>query len=143
MSNALFEKTDSCRQIREVISLDSQHEEFLLALIEEIRQRTGYRIDKSSIVRTLIESLMRAEMEPDDITNLYRRERNSESLEVTRAEIFEQIGEIEADLRLALIDYTTETAAVRQLRRNLRYQKERLRAVEMQVTMERDRLDSE
>ncbi len=143
MSNALFEKTDSCRQIREVISLDSQHEEFLLALIEEIRQRTGYRIDKSSVVRTLIESLMRAEMEPDDITNLYRRERSSESLEVTRAGIIEQIAEIEADLRLALIDYTTETAAVRQLRRNLRYQKERLRAVEMQVSMERDRLDSE
>jgi len=143
MSNALFEKTDSCRQIREVISLDSQHEEFLLALIEEIRQRTGYRIDKSSVVRTLIESLMRAEMEPDDITNLYRRERSSESLEVTRAGIIEQIAEIEADLRLALIDYTTETAAVRQLRRNLRFQKERLRAVEMQVSMERDRLDSE
>ncbi|GEM_PF-2456730 len=143
MSNALFEKTDSNQQIREVIALDRQHEDFLLALIDEVRKRTGYRIDKSSVVRTLIESLMRAEMAPDDITNLYRRERCEESLEETRREITEQISEIEADLRLALIDYSTETTAVRQLRRNLRYQKQRLRAVEIQMHMEHERQANE
>ena len=143
MSNALFEKTDSNQQIREVITLDRQHEDFLLALIDEVRKRTGYRIDKSSVVRTLIESLMRAEMGPEDITNLYRRERCAASLEETSREITEQISEIEADLRLALIDYSTETTAVRQLRRNLRYQKQRLRAVEIQMHMEHERQANE
>ena len=140
MSNALFEKTESNQQIREVITLDRQHEDFLLALIDEVRKRTGYRIDKSSVVRTLIESLMRAEMDPEDITNLYRRERCPESLKGTHQDITEQISEIEADLRLALIDYSTETTAVRQLRRNLRYQKQRLRAVEIQMHMEHERM---
>jgi hypothetical protein len=143
MSNALFEKTDSDQQIRDVISFDRLHEDFLLALIDEIRRRTGYRIDKSSVVRTLVESMMRAEMEPGDITNLYRRDRCPENLQETMGEISEQIAEIESDLRLALIDYSTETPAVRQLRRNLRYQKERLRAVEMQMTMERERVSAE
>jgi hypothetical protein len=137
MANALFEKTDSNRQIHEVIALDHLHEEFLLALIDEVRHRTGFRIDKSSVVRTLIESVMNAGMEGDDITNLYRRERGIDSLSDTHSDISEQIAEIESDLRLALIDYSTETAAVRQLRRNLRYQKERLRAVGMQMQMEK------
>jgi hypothetical protein len=138
MANELFEKTETPQQVREVIAFDRTHEEFLLALIDEVRHRTGFRLDRSSVVRTLVESLMRAEMEPNDITNLYRRERDLDSLEETRLQITEQIDDMESDLRLALIDSSTETAAVRQLRRNHRYQKERLRAVESQMKMERE-----
>ena len=141
MANALFEKTDSNRQIHEVIALDRIHEEFLLALIDEVRHRTGYRIDKSSVVRTLVESVMNAGLETQDITNLYQRERGMDSLVEFQQEITEQIQEIESDLRLALIDYSSETAAVRQLRRNLRYQRERLRAVRSQMKMEQQEVN--
>jgi hypothetical protein len=139
VANQLFEKTDNHQEVREVIVLERKHDEFLLALIEEVRQRTRHRINKSSIVRTLIESIMDAGMESKDISNLYLQEREKEELEDTHRLVAQQISEIEADLRLALIDHPTETTAVRQLRRNLRYQKQRLRAVEIQMKMELQR----
>jgi len=134
----LFKKTDSVRQVQEVVCLDRKHEDFLRAVVEEVQERTRYQINKSSVVRTLIESVMEAGMNPEDITKIYRRERGKKSLEDTRSQISQEITEIEADLRLALIDHPTETAAVRQLRRNLRYQKQRLHAVETQMNVETD-----
>lgn len=137
-SSLLFEKTESNHQIRDVITFDRTHDEFLQALLEEIQQRTSYRINKSSIVRTLVESIMNTGMEPGDITNVYRRQRGANSLDDAQRQISQEIADIEADLRLALIDHPSETVAVRQLRRNLRYQRERLRAVEMQMKMEEE-----
>ena len=126
----LLEKTDREPMLREVVVFGERHEEFLRDLIEEVQRRTNIRVNKSTIVRTLIESVSRMGLEPGDISNVYRARRSNVDLEKARQSILDEIENIEEDLRLALIDEPTETLIIRQYRRNLRYQRERLKAVE-------------
>ena len=78
-------------------------------------------------------------MESSDITSVYRARRDEQDLNCAKQEVLEEIENIENDLRLALIDEPQETAIIRQFRRNLRYQKERLKAVEKALTMQVER----
>ena len=72
-------------------------------------------------------------LDSSDITNVYRARRHQVDLEKARGEILNEIDLIEEDLRMALIDEPTETMIIRQYRRNLRYQRERLKAVESAI----------
>ena len=126
----LLERTAREVEIREVVVLGERHEEFLLDLIEEVQPRTNTRLNKSTVMRTLIESVERLGLEVDDISNVYRARREQTDLAQARVNILGEIESIENDLQLALIDEPTETAIIRQYRKNLRYQRERLKAVE-------------
>ena len=126
----LLEKTAREVEIREVVVLGERHEEFLLDLIEEVQRRTSTRLNKSTIVRTLIESVEKMGLEAEDISNVYRARRGQTDLAQARVNILGEIEGIETDLQLALIDEPTETVIIRQYRKNLRYQRERLKAVE-------------
>ena len=126
----LLERTAREVEIREVVVLGERHEEFLLDLIEEVQRRTNTRLNKSTIMRTLIESIERMGLEADDISNVYRARRGQTDLAQARVSIIGEIESIENDLQLALIDEPTETVIIRQYRKNLRYQRERLKAVE-------------
>jgi hypothetical protein len=126
----LLERTDREVEVREVVVLGERHEEFLQDLIEEVQRRTSTRLNKSTIVRTLIESVSKMGLDAEDITNVYRARRGMTDLSQARTNILVEIESIENDLQLALIDEPTETAIIRQYRKNLRYQRERLKAVE-------------
>lgn len=130
----LLERTEQEAVIREVVVLGERHEEFLQDLIEEVQRRTNTRLNKSTIVRTLIESVSRMGLEAEDITNVYRARRGQTDLARARENILAEIETIEADLQLALIDEPTETVIIRQYRKNLRYQRERLKAVEQALS---------
>jgi len=126
----LLDKTEREAMVREVIVLGERHEEFLRDLIDEVRKRTTVQLNKSTIIRTLIETVAEMGLESSDITSVYRARRHQTDLEKAREEILGDIELIEEDLRMALIDEPTETMIIRQYRRNLRYQRERLKAVE-------------
>jgi len=130
----LLERTDREVEIREIVVLAERHEEFLQDLIEEVQRRTNTRLNKSTIMRTLIESIEKMGLETEDITNVYRARRGQTDLTTARERILGEIGSIENDLQLALIDEPTETVIIRQYRKNLRYQRERLKAVEQALS---------
>ena len=52
------------------------------------------------------------------------------SLDESRTEILDEIHRCEEGMRLALIESPTDSAVIREYRRNLRFQKERLKAVD-------------
>ncbi len=128
--STLIRRTDDQPAIREIISLEESHQLFLAALIDEVRQRTGRRIDRSQVVQALIEGVLAAEMTPGDILSAERRRLAHRSLDDSRAEILEEMRRCEEGLRLALVESPTDSAVIREYRRNLRFQKERLKAVD-------------
>lgn len=126
----LLEKTDREPMIREVVVLGERHEEFLRDLIDEVQKRTNHRLNKSTVIRTMIETVAGMGLDASDISSVYRARRGRVDLQSSRLSILHEIEAIEEDLRMALIDEPTETVIIKQYRRNLRYQKERLKAVE-------------
>lgn len=130
----LLEKTEREPVIREIVVLAERHEEFLQDLIDEVQKRTNMRLNKSTVVRTLIETVSKMGLESEDITNVYRARRGQMDLARAHGSIVAEIEAIEGDLQLALIDEPTETVIIRQYRKNLRYQRERLKAVEQALS---------
>lgn len=128
--STLIRRTDNQPTIREVISLEESHQLFLAALIDEVRQRTGRRLDRSQIVQALIDAVLAAELTPSDVLAAERRRLAQRSLDESRAEILDEIHRCEEGMRLALIESPTDSAVIREYRRNLRFQKERLKAVD-------------
>ncbi len=128
--STLIRRTDNQPAIREVITLEESHQLFLTALIDEVRQRTGRKLDRSQIVQALIDAVLAAELSPHDILAAERRRLAQRSLDESRAEILEEIHRYEEGMRLALIESPTDSAVIREYRRNLRFQKERLKAVD-------------
>lgn len=128
--STLIRRTDNQATIREIISLDESHQLFLAALIDEVRQRTGRRLDRSDIVQALIDAVLAAEMTPSDILSAERRRLAQRPLGDSRQEILDEIHRCEEGMRLALVESPTDSAVIREYRRNLRFQKERLKAVD-------------
>jgi IS30 family transposase len=130
MSRAsLLRSTEGATPHREIVVLEDSHQAFLAAVVDEVRARTGRRIDRSAVIRALIDTMLAAEMSPDDIVNAERKRARS-NLHETHDEIYEEIRRTEEALRLALVDYSLENDITREYRRALRYQRERLKAVE-------------
>ncbi len=130
MSRAsLLRSTEGSTPHREIVVLEDSHQAFLAAVVDEVRMRTGRRIDRSAVIRALIDTMLGAEMSGDDIINAERKRARS-NLSDTREEIYEEIRRTEDALRLALVDYSLENEITREYRRALRYQRERLKAVE-------------
>lgn len=126
---SLLRSTESSTPHREVVVLEDSHQAFLNAVVDEVRTRTGRRIDRSAVIRALIDTILAAEMSSDDILAAERK-RARRNLAETREEIMEEIHRTEEALRLALVDYSLENEITREYRRALRYQRERMKAVE-------------
>jgi nitrogen fixation/metabolism regulation signal transduction histidine kinase len=128
--STLVRRTELHAPVREVITLEESHAAFLADLIEEIQQRTGRRIDRSQIIRALIDAVLNAGMTAEDIDAAERRRLKPSQLAATREEILAEIERNAEGLRRALVEFDTENIVTREYRRTLRYQRARLKAVD-------------
>jgi hypothetical protein len=123
--------------IREIILLRKRDEELLQSIIDEVHSRTNIRLDRSTVVRTLIEAFARMGLKNEDIAAVYRTYEQQSDLAAEHESTLAEIRQIEVDLQLALIEQPAESVVTREYRRELRDQRKRLKAIERTLAQEK------
>ena len=123
--------------IREIILLRKRDEELLQSIIDEVHSRTNIRLDRSTVVRTLIEAFARMGLKNEDIAAVYRTYEQQSDLAAEHESTLAEIRQIEVDLQLALIEQPAESVVTREYRRDLRDQRKRLKAIERTLAQEK------
>jgi hypothetical protein len=121
------------RRIRAVVGLHEHHDRFLKELMETIGTRTGHRLNRSALLRLLIENAMALGFVESDIDQAYTEAYGLETLLSTKEAIRSEIRHTEAELKQTLRDSPEDDRSLRLFRRNLAYQMRRLAALEIQI----------
>jgi hypothetical protein len=108
----------------EGLSLTQQR--FLENIVGSIRERTGIKLSVSDVVLALIEVAMELDFTDVDFEEEWRRAQSLCGLLAARVTIEQEIRQTEADLHQALVNSPVDGDTVRNFRRNLRYQSDRL-----------------
>jgi hypothetical protein len=117
-------KSESSDFALEGLSVSQQR--FLERVVGAIRERTGIKLSASDVVLTLIDMAMELDFGSVDFEEEWRRAQSLCVLLAARVTIEQEIRQTEADLHQALVHSPVNGDTVRNFRRNLRYQSDRL-----------------
>jgi len=116
-----------------LMNLGDRRDRFLEDLIRTIRERTGVKLSVSDVFRSLVDSAMELDFSEVDFDLAYGRAQALSALLATRQTIEREIRQTESDLHQALVLCPQEQDAVKNFRRNLRYQSSRMDSLMEQV----------
>jgi hypothetical protein len=121
-------------RIQAIVALQERHDRFLQDLIDVVRTRTGVSVNRSDVLRVLVESAMGLKVSESDVDDAYTKAYGLETLCQSRSAIRSEIGHTETELQQTLADCPEDAHSLGLIRRNLDYQKRRLESVEDQIT---------
>lgn len=116
-----------------VVELAHDHSRFLDDLIETIRGRTGIVLDTSDVLSSLIDVAMEQDLSEVNIDAECGRAQTLSMLLGIRREIVQEMRQTESDLHQTLIHSPNDGDSVKNFRRNLRYQRDRLESLSEQM----------
>jgi hypothetical protein len=120
-------------RVQAIVALQEHHDRFLRNLIDVVRTRTGVSVNRSDVLRALVETAMGLKVSESDVDDAYTKAYGLETLCQSRKAIRSEIRHTETELKQTMTDGHGNGHSLELFRRNLAYQKRRLADVEAQI----------